>query len=658
MVRLLNFIILGLSLGGPAAVSARDLFIQPSELRLKEIAHSSEWRKLLHYHSPFLRSERSDIDESSFFISPTGKADSISELKATLDVFLIPEEAVKIRGRIGQPSACAFPARKAFLSRNLGEVFLESAEKVMKQSECKDYQTWSAGIRAHGVTLVFSSAYPNNPASMFGHTFLRLDRTRGDEEGGRPQDYLSYGVNFSAQVSSDENPFKYAFYGLFGGYTGRYDLAPYYRKVNEYAFSESRDLWEYRMRFTEPEVAQLVRHIWELYGAGGTDYYFLDENCSYQILTAIEAVKPGWDLTHGLFLSTLPIESVKQVVRIPDAVSSVHYRPSLKNRMVQSLNDIPGDSQRKVRDFFSPHGKDLNENGRPRLHLLSLGELDALSFALTYESQRTRASDQRMSFMKEIYAARSEKGVILGGDSSNANDLRDERRPDFSHRSSRLTLGFGVVGRDSQWKIGLSAFEHDFLDRTPSFNTYSEVKLLGMQATLSGAHGIRLEALEVIGMASFAPYSVFNDEKSWRLNFEWSRFSEAPLPSGGRLHANGGYGLGTEIFSPESLAYALATLDLEQSRVFRHGVRLSPGVEFGVLAHLRQEKNFIQMRVLPSLDILKSRPGRFARLRAELLHSWWMGADVDIRMLGAVERSELSAREWISRAEVLLNFRF
>jgi hypothetical protein len=43
------------------------------------------------------------------------------------------------------------------------------------------------------------------------------------------------------------------------------------------------------------------------------DYFFLDENCSLQLLALVEAVKPEWRLTSNFSLYAMPIETIKRL---------------------------------------------------------------------------------------------------------------------------------------------------------------------------------------------------------------------------------------------------------------------------------------------------------------------------------------------------------
>jgi hypothetical protein len=84
--------------------------------------------------------------------------------------------------------------------------------------------------------------------------------------------------------------------GIFGGYRGYFSTIPYYLKVQEYRDIENRDIWEYRLNLTEPQIRRLLMHAWEL-GNASFDYYFFKENCSYHLLSLLEYADPSLHLT-------------------------------------------------------------------------------------------------------------------------------------------------------------------------------------------------------------------------------------------------------------------------------------------------------------------------------------------------------------------------
>lgn len=222
----------------------------------KKLADRRTWHLLLKYNRRFTGSLVSEADGMEFFNSPQGKTDAEAELLATLASFFVPLSAVEIGKEHPQ---CNFPARFKWLNQQLG--FDRTQLEIQK---CDRLDRWLTTLDPVGVTLVFASYFMNNPASMFGHTLIRLDSRRAGKDGN----LLNYGANYAANPDT-ENSFMYALKGLTGAFEGRFAIFPYYTKVQEYNNWESRDLWEYELRFTPDQLNMLVLHLWEL---GGTHF--------------------------------------------------------------------------------------------------------------------------------------------------------------------------------------------------------------------------------------------------------------------------------------------------------------------------------------------------------------------------------------------------
>ena len=127
---------------------------------------------------------------------------------------------------------------------------------------------------------------------MFGHTLLRVDA----KDQTRHKELVAFAINFAAEPETDDNPALFAIKGLIGSYPGRYTVMPYYRKVREYNDIESRDIWEYKLKLNEEEVNRVLLHLWEMQRAE-FDYYFLDENCSYQLLSLLDVAREDLSLS-------------------------------------------------------------------------------------------------------------------------------------------------------------------------------------------------------------------------------------------------------------------------------------------------------------------------------------------------------------------------
>ncbi len=120
----------------------------------------------------------------------------------------------------------------------------------MPEVKCSEFQDVFQRVNPKSASLIFPSFYPNSPASMFGHTLLRL-------EGDFHSSLLAYAVNYSA-IPEDDFALIYTFKGIFGYYKGIYTAMPYYDKVREYSDIERRDIGEYNLNLTAEEVKKNV----------------------------------------------------------------------------------------------------------------------------------------------------------------------------------------------------------------------------------------------------------------------------------------------------------------------------------------------------------------------------------------------------------------
>lgn len=275
-----------------------ELIGRSRELRLSE---SREWHRLMHYTSNLITPGVHGLaDARRFYLAPDGKTNPQSELEATLASFFSDVQETDTK----QNPQCAFIARYHWLDSRL------SFDPVrMHRQPCRRFREWRETLNPLGVTLIFPTAYINNPSSMYGHTLLRIDAKDQDEKTR----LLGYAINYAANTD-ETNGVAFAINGLFGGYPGTFSIMPYYLKVREYSDMENRDVWEYELNLSPEEVDRLLMHAWEL-GPIYFDYYFFDENCSYYLLELLEAARPDLDLTSKFRWWAIPSDTVREIVK-------------------------------------------------------------------------------------------------------------------------------------------------------------------------------------------------------------------------------------------------------------------------------------------------------------------------------------------------------
>ena len=309
--------------------------------RQRGLAKTAQWRRLGHYVPSPPNGFESEAAGQNFFLAPNGKNDPQAELDATLRGFfseLAPYDAKDPKHKNVRHPLCQFPARFLWLSKALS---IDS--KRLKLRACAPYSEFKSSLQAKSVTLVFSSYYLNNPASAFGHTFLRINKANPHVPEERRQ-LLDYGLDFSAEVDT-KNALFYAIKGIFGLFPGTFRKLPYYYKVREYNDYESRDLWEYELTLGEAQLNMLVAHAWEL-GATFFPYYYATANCSYAILALLEAADPSLSLLAHLHAPVIPADTVKSLYGNKGLVGRVKYRPSMRSVFQHRIRNLT-DEQRK-----------------------------------------------------------------------------------------------------------------------------------------------------------------------------------------------------------------------------------------------------------------------------------------------------------------------
>ena len=588
---------------------------------VRSLAQDPQWRRLLHYKQHFLSGYRSSLDGEGFFLSPEGAQNPEAELIETLRVL---QAGGGTFGKLGQPAPCAFPARRRFLEERLGLNF--------PAAQCTELEDYHRKLDGAGVALVFATAYPNNPASMFGHSFLKISARR---DQGKPE-FLDWSLNYSAMVPEDENPFAFAFFGLTGGYAGQFALVPYYAKIEEYGNSEGRDIWEYDLNLDEAETRKLVEAVWEIETNSHFNYFFFDENCSYEVLTLLEIIKPEWKIS-DYFLHVIPGESVKRVAEIPGAVRAVRMRPSLERRLNAVARSLEASEWNA---FQNARAGEALEQHTPR-------SLQAYLLYLQAEKKRKGSSwsPEDQARMREALLLRAKLPAggeveAFGGETS---------RPDIGHGAYRVDLGgvyetFGGEGKFGA-ELGVRFAYHDLLDPDPGYLAHSEILFPNFRFRYSErTQRFSLEQAELLSIVSLTPWNIVRKPISWRAEVRYGRFGDGPCFRCSSLHGEVAGGFSWSLKPERFTVWTMLGADADASTSLEGDFRFRPFLEVGSLATLPGEQKFLlQGRLLQGLG--RSSPWQVsaqAGFHQPLGKDWGVRTDASLRFdFGASGREEL-----------------
>lgn len=562
----LFFVLAALSLGLPATRSYAgdeayldNLVRSAREQRLSDDRY---WDVLLHYrqHGP---GRKGLIDDPRFFLAPDGKVDPPAELEATLRSFFQEEKKDEEHPR------CRFIARYAWLKEKLA-----IDESRLPAAACTAFNEAFAKVNPHSAALIFPATLNNSPASAFGHTLIRIDSENQNE-------LLSYAATYAANAT-DSNGLLYAFKGMFGFYRGYYSILPYYDKVGEYSDIERRDIWEYRLNLNEEEVRRMVMHLWEVRNIY-SDYYFFDENCSFDLLLLLEAARPSLHLSDVFWDNkvrfwVIPVDTIR-VIQENGLIVDEKYRPSQATRILSIASRIEDRYQDVALDV-------VDQRTAPQAVLdLSMPQeekrkvLDLSTELLQY--RYTKKQLEKQEYLKQFLAVLRSRST-LGAQDADAYAITPPAPPEQGHLPGRFSLGPGARDHGSFLELGWRAAYHDLLDADEGYSEGAQVNFFNVRGRYYFHEDrLRLQSLRFIDIVSFSPRTKFFKPISWKVS---TGFDRELFPGGDerllyRVNPGGGLAYKSEALG---LSYVMLETDLQLSDALRDKYALGLGASAGI----------------------------------------------------------------------------
>ena len=544
---------------------AQDLSL-PSTEKLNAIAESKQWSHLLHYRKhPFTGRYISQNDSPNFFLAENGKNSLSAELRTDLQQFLISGVADN------QSAQCQFPARYNWLKLQLPEL------NFVDQS-CSELEQWRTQLSAEYLTLVFPASHINSPSSMYGHTFIRLDKK--DVTSNK---LLAYSVNFAANANPDDNELVFSWKGLTGGYPGVVSVLPYYAKTNEYSHMEYRDIWEYKLNLSKEETDQFVSHIWETKDTF-FDYFFFDENCSYRLLALLDASSERIDVTDDFMFTALPVDTIRALQQ-RGIVEATEYRPSaasqLEYKSQQVSQNVLQHARALVEQAEDIPSLTLDLNQQELIQSLEL----AYAYARYLAVQKKQANPLLRKRTIDILSARAKHPQSAGF----AEIPEPSYRDDQGHLSQRLRAKVGTAYADRREgsaaqhlgfiDLSYRAAFHEVMDLPQGFVPGSQIQMGNLSLRLWDGGAMRVQQFQVVDILSLSHQTYFQQPIAWSVSGGLDRFAGADAELYGYLHA----GFGKAWLTTLGRFYALAQAQLMADNQFHKGAQLSLGPRLGWL---------------------------------------------------------------------------
>ncbi len=592
------------------------------------------WLKLLHYREAVLSNYSSEIDGADFYLTKKGIQNPAEEFEAHLLAFRKSQQnsatwtSTNANERPGEKLLeCRFPARFTYFRKYIKEA------KDWKSPTCARFENFRDRINARSATLVFSAYYLNNPASAFGHTFLRLNK---DEVNGERYPLLDYGLGYAADAG-DVDPLSFALGGLFGWFKGSFTSIPYYLKVQEYNDYESRDLWEYELKLTEAEIKMLVEHLWEL--AHSTIHYkYLSKNCSSLMFTSLEAAAPHLELMDKLPYWVIPTDTIHALYEIPGLVTGYKFRPSKRSQFLARYDQLSEENKKKFSQITKSEEplkevETLKDSERGEMLDTLIDYYDFRFYKkLVHQDPEIVALKEKTLQMRSQLPAMTQALVVP--------EPKFEK-PHTGHKSARSNAGMlWTKSGERSYLLGQKFALHDLLDKQEGYPRDSAIDFLefNLRVLSQAAEGdsaksaVRFENAYAFAVKSHAPYEALLPNISWKVRIGGERTWDNSCHDCFAGVFGGSGGLTWEAISNRLFATALISSDVSASGEFLQSpfkIRLGPELNLRALL----SRNLIAQINVMYLRLFLSRPDDAYKATGEFRWSaesapWALGASV------------------------------
>lgn len=471
-----------------------------ASINLQQLAQHPTWLKLGHYKKPTF--DESYITNESFFISVNGHKSPFDELKATVHRFNNDSQM-----------QCKYPARYTWLKK---QGFTFSQPKAL----CPELFHWRDEQPIHSISLIFASGYMSNPASLYGHLLLKLNRSTATKNK-----LLDYSINYGAHVPENENGLVYITKGLFGGYKAGFSDQLFYRHQHNYGEIELRDLWEYRLNLNNDDTTFIVNHLWELLGAQ-FDYYFADENCAFHIAQLIELVI-GEQLTNNSSPWMIPTTVFSKLDQASynnnKLLKKTLFTPSRSTVFIKFMDNLTA-SESDIAEKIYNSPEHIKHNEFSTLNVKSKKRIIETLFELV---QLQQIKKQDVEHIKGLKSTLIKARLALPIGNEMVVSSYSQQAPHKGQKPSNISTSSTRINEQSSLALGFRLSYFDSLASDVARIAFSNLEMIDSEVSFLNSN-VYIDKLHLLDLESFSPaYVKWPQENnwSWKMNAGFERQS-------------------------------------------------------------------------------------------------------------------------------------
>jgi hypothetical protein len=476
-----------------------------SSAQLEQLSHDPTWLKLLHFDRD---NRQSEILTKDFFLSPDGQHDPQAELRADLAAYNAPWP------QDGDSHArCRFPARYYWLSQQIN-----LPGYSLDPPQCTTFARWSLPNKVQSISIFLVSGYLGNPASVFGHSLLKLNTGAHDDQAGMFDLTVSYG----ALVPQDEPVWRYILRGIGGGYEAGFSDRYFYTQDLVYSRTEFRDIWDYELLLSEAQRTLLLLHLWEVLGKKFT-YYFLDKNCAFRLSELLELVidEPlltnarSWYVPTETFHRLEDIDQARKAAGQPGLIKAVRFIPSAQRKLYHQFSLLKPEEQAAAQAVIQQGPTALPDQ---LAHLKQDRQAEVLDTLLAYSNYRLTAEQPTPSAVTKAAKNRFLPARFLLPPST--EPLKEVPALDSPAQGNRPMLTSIGVGHEEQRGSSLRLHGAAFVQEALGRNGLEGDELAVFDAAVSIGDTFFLDQLDLIRIRTIKTDFITADGEnpwSWQL---------------------------------------------------------------------------------------------------------------------------------------------
>jgi hypothetical protein len=358
-----------------SSVFAEDVSDLQTKKIIQKLSTNATWLKLLHF-----KDSKSTVIDKSFFLADKGSISAKKELEATIEAYYKDFSTEETYAQ------CRFPARYGWLSKHI-----DLKGYVPINAKCTKLKKWKLLQDVDSLSVVFVSGYLGNPASIFGHSFIKVNQAKNKN------DLFDTSISYGAMLPAKYGMPEYIFNGLTGGYDAAYTDKYYYNENVTYSNQEHRDMWEYRLALSDEKQKFFLFHAWELMGKK-FQYFFLNRNCGYKVSEFLELLYDEKILGNE-YTWYAPIETIYKLRDFGDkTISKVNYIPSKQQEIYAHYAGLTQKEKNLVEEVIEKNLKVIPLTNK----LTKLEQANSLDFLLAYHKYLNPTSSNRALLLNRL----------------------------------------------------------------------------------------------------------------------------------------------------------------------------------------------------------------------------------------------------------------